>query len=88
MAGGLVIMPRVLAQSPLDLNASDALRSAIAPHVGQRLRLKLVSGQDLEGQVVSVGSSAVALTQLAGMEFFDATVRLDQVAAVIVRRPK
>jgi hypothetical protein len=30
----------------------------------------------------------VALTQLPGMELFDGTVRLDQVAAVIVRRPK
>jgi hypothetical protein len=30
----------------------------------------------------------VALTELASMEFFDATVRLDQVAAVVVRRAK
>ena len=86
--GGLVVMPRALAQSPVDLNASDAIRSAVAQQLKQRVRLKLISGQDLEGQVVSVGSNAVALTQLSGMEFFDATVRLDQVAAVIVRRAK
>jgi hypothetical protein len=48
--------------------------------------LKLVSGQDLDGQVLKVGNHAVSLTELSGAEFFDATVRLDQVAAVIVRR--
>ena len=33
-------------------------------------------------------AKAVGLTELSGMELFDATVRLDQVAAVIVRRGK
>jgi hypothetical protein len=88
LLGGLAFMPRLLAQTAVDLNAADAIRSAVSQQVGQRVRLKLVSGQDLEGQVARVGSNAVALTQLTGMELFDATVRLDQVAAVIVRRAK
>ena len=73
--------------SQIDLNA-DAIRLTLDQQVGKRVRLKLVSGQDLEGQVARVGSQAVSLTELAGMEFFDATVRLDQVAAVIIRRAK
>jgi hypothetical protein len=88
LLGGLVFIPRLLAQAAVDLNAADAMRILISQQVGQRVRLKLVSGQDLEGQVARVGTSAVALTQLTGMELFDGTVRLDQVAAVIVRRPK
>ena len=36
--------------------------------------------------MAKVGTQAVALTELSGMEFFDATIRLDRVAAVIVRR--
>ena len=86
--GGLVLMPRLRAQAAIDLNAGDIVRSAVGQQVGQRVRLKLVSGQDLEGQVVRVGTNAVALTQLAGMELFDATVRVDQIAAVIIRRAK
>ncbi len=50
--------------------------------------MKVVSGQDLDGKVVKVGSQVVVLSELSGMELFDATVRLDQVAAVIVRRGK
>lgn len=88
LLGGLAWMPRLAAQTAPDLNAGDALRAAVAQQVGQRVRLKLVSGQDLEGQVARVGTNAIALTQLTGMELFDATVRVDQVAAVIVRRAK
>jgi hypothetical protein len=32
-----------------------------------------------------VGAHAIIVTELSGMEFFDATVRIDQVASVIVR---
>jgi hypothetical protein len=71
--------------SQIDLNAANAMRLALDERVGQRIRLKLVSGQDIEGQVARVGSQAVVLTQLTGLEFYDGTVRLDQIAAVIVR---
>jgi hypothetical protein len=69
----------------IDLNA-NSIQAAIAQQAGKRVKLKLVSGQDIEGVVAKVGTQAVSLTELTGMEFFDATVRVDQVAAVIVRR--
>ena len=64
------------------------IQQALQGQSGKRVKVKLASGQDLEGQVEKVGANAVVLTQLSGMEFYDATVRLDQVAAVIVRRAK
>jgi hypothetical protein len=85
--GGAGFATRTMAQnSQIDLSSQDSLRQTIQQQVGKRVKLQLVSGQDLEGQVARVGSQAVSLTELTGMEFFDATVRLDQVAAVIVRR--
>lgn len=76
----------VLADDPgADLNSPDAIRHTLEQQVGKRVKLKLVSGQDLEGKVSKVGSQAVIVSELSGMEFFDATVRVDQVAAVIVR---
>jgi len=85
--GGASFATRTMAQnSQIDLSSQDSVRQTIEQQVGKRVKLKLVSGQDLEGQVSKVGNHAVSLTELAGMEFFDATVRLDQVAAVIVRR--
>ena len=61
------------------------IREALEQQMGKRVKLKLVSGQDLEGKVMEVGSEVVIVNELAGIEFFGATVRLDQVAAVIVR---
>lgn len=85
--GGAGLATVTLAQnSQIDLSSSETMHQTIQQQVGKRVKLKLVSGQDLEGQVVKVGNEAVQLTELTGMEFFDATVRLNQVAAVIVRR--
>lgn len=65
--------------------APESLKQALDSQVGKRVKLKLTSGQDLEGTVASVTAQTVQLTQLAGSEFFDAAVRLDHVSAVIVR---
>jgi len=89
LVGEAVTVPLTLAEEPsVDLNSPDAVRQTLEQQQGKRVKVKLVSGQDLDGKVAKVGTQALALTELSGMEFFDATVRLDQVAAVIVRRGK
>ena len=69
----------------MEVNA-DAIKVNLQRQVGKRVRLRLLPGQDVEGTVVAVGTAAVHVARLAaGMEFFDAAVRLDQIAAVITR---
>lgn len=88
-AGGAVVVPVTSAEEPvIEVNRQEALRQALESQTGKRVKVKLLSGQDLDGKVAKVGTQALVLTELSGMEFFDATVRLDQVAAVIVRRGK
>ena len=85
--GSAGLVTRTMAQNnQIDLSSADSMRQAIEQQAGKRVKLKLISGQDVEGVVAKIGSQAVSLTELTGMEFFDATVRIDQVAAVIVRR--
>ncbi|MBA5873873.1 MAG: hypothetical protein GDA66_04890 [Nitrospira sp. CR1.2] len=72
----------------VELNSPEVVRQVLELQVGKRVKVKLLSGQDLDGKVTKVGTQAVTLSELSGMEFFDATVRLDQVAAVIVRHTK
>lgn len=89
LSGGNVTVPFAQAEEPtVELNSPDVLRQILEQQVGKRVKIKLLSGQDLDGKVAKVGTQAVGLTELSGMELFDATVRLDQVAAVIVRRGK
>ena len=87
MGSRVVSVPTVSAEEAtiLDLNSPDAIKQALEQQVGKRVKMKLESGQDLEGKVAKVGSHAVQLSELSGMEFFDATVKLDEIAAVIVR---
>jgi hypothetical protein len=74
-------------ESQVNLNEADAMRLAFNEQMGKRVRVRLSSGEDIEGQVARVGTAAVALTQLTGQEFFNATINLEEVAAVIVRAP-
>lgn len=79
-----------VASAQAQTNAAGAqnpgsIRDALEQQLGKRAKLKLVSGQDLEGKITEVGNEVVIVSELTGMEFFGATVRLDQVAAVIVR---
>ena len=64
---------------------SPSIKSALEVRTGKPAKIKLVSGQDIEGRVQSVGAEVVIIAELTGMEFFSATVRIDQVAAVIYR---
>ena len=64
---------------------SPTIKSALEVRTGKPAKIKLVSGQDIEGRVQSVGAEVVVIAELTGMEFFSATVRIDQVAAVIYR---
>ena len=68
-----------------DLNAPEVIKHALEQQVGKRVKVRLKGGQDLEGKVAKVGTHAVLLTELTGMEFFDATVKLEEVSAVIVK---
>ena len=77
-------MPAAAQDPALEVNA-DAIKVNLERQVGKRVRLRLVSGQDVEGTVVAVGTAAVQIGRLAGMDFFDGVVRLDQIAAVMVR---
>lgn len=72
-------------ESTVDLNSPDVMKSALEQHLGKRVKVKLESGQDIEGKVAKVGSHALSLTELTGMEFFEATVKLDDITAVIVK---
>ena len=86
LGGALFLVPvSVSAQDPaLEVNA-DAIKVNLERQMGKRVRLRLLSGQDVEGTVVAVGTAGVHVGRLVGQEFFDAVVRLDQIAAVIVR---
>ena len=69
----------------VDLNSPDVIKPVLEQQVAKRVKVKLESGQELEGKVAKIGSHAIQLAELTGVEFFDATVKRDEIAAVIMK---
>ena len=74
------------AQSKIELGSEgDDLRTVISKQVGQRVELRLSSGDKIAGKVEKVTVNAVHLSSITGQELFDAAVAISHVSAVLVR---
>lgn len=78
LAGFVLAVPALAAEAP-------TVRDVLQAQQGKPVTVR-VDGEELTGTVQAVGAQTVQLGELAGKEFFDATVRLDSIDAVIVRR--
>ena len=84
----LALTATSLAQSKVGFAPDDTAASVLKRQAGQRVELRLKSGEKLAGKVEAVGEKTVHLSALTGPEFFDAVVLLDDVSAVIIRTGK
>src|SRR5690349_16828449 len=75
----------VLAESPLDLQANDTVRTVLERQVGKSVELRLKSGEKIGGKLEKVTQAVAHLSQLSDASFYDAAVDVDSVAAVVVR---
>ena len=71
--------------APLTVSKSDTVAGLLAAQKGNRVTIKLQSGEELSGKVITVGDQVLQLGELAGKEFFDAVIPLGSVVAVIIR---
>lgn len=68
------------------VSAGDsALAKALKDREGKIATVLLTSGTELTGKVSNVSDDSVKLSELAGKEFFDAVIDMDDVQAVVVR---
>ena len=67
------------------VSGGTTVHDLLAKRVGKAVTLRLEGGEELSGKVQAVGDKVVVLSPVAGRDFFDAAVRLDDVAAVLVR---
>ncbi len=73
------------AEGKVDFQTSDTVKTVLERQAGQKVELRLTSGEKLGGKVEKVGEKTVHLSAIAGQEFYDAVVVLEEVAAVLVR---
>jgi hypothetical protein len=73
------------AEDGLAVSEGTSVRDLLSKQVGKAVTLRLQGGEELSGKVQTVGGELVVLSPVSGRDFFDAAVRLDTVAAVLVR---
>ena len=82
---GALVTPPCAGAEELNIAGGDSLARVIALQKGKTVTVQLGSGQELTGQVKNVTEELAQLTGLAGKEFFDAVIPIDEIAAVMVR---
>ncbi|MFN7987997.1 MAG: hypothetical protein U0529_11020 [Thermoanaerobaculia bacterium] len=64
----------------------DTMSAVLKRLEGKTVRVRLAGGgEEIVGKLQGVGKELAHLSELSGREFFDAVVRIDQVAAVSVQ---
>jgi hypothetical protein len=81
----ILTMTTALAQTPLGFQSGDEISNVLRRQSGQKVDLRLKSGEKIGGKVESVGLKLVHLTAVSGMEYFEAVVVLEDISAVLVR---
>jgi len=71
--------------APLTIGKGDTTATVLAAQKGNRVTVRLKSGEELTGKVVTVGDHVLQLGELSGKEFFDAAIPVDSIIAVIIR---
>ncbi len=74
------------AQEPkFELNKGFGMKEILVGYEGKRIALRLESGEELEGTLVTVGDQLIHLAKLSKRDFYDAVIRIDKINAVIFR---
>jgi len=71
--------------APLTIGKGDTTANVLAAQKGNRVTVRLASGEELSGKVVTVGDHVLQLGELSGKEFFDAAIPVESITAVIIR---
>ncbi len=77
--------PAAYAQSKIDLQPNDTVRSLLERQVGKPVELRMKSGEKVSEKLEKVTDKLPHLSQLTDADFYDAAVELDSIAIVVVR---
>lgn len=70
----------------LRFEEQDSVATTLKKLEGRVVKIRLAgNGEEITGKVQKVGKDLVHVSDLAGREFFDALVRVDQISAVAVQ---
>lgn len=69
----------------VQFDTTHAMVDNLKVFVGKDVTVNLRSGKTLQGYVKSVGNSLVHIEKIAGKDFYDALIRIDDISAIEVK---
>lgn len=69
----------------LAYDPADTIVTILKKQIGQRVELRVEGSEKIAGKVEAVGDKTVHLSAIAGQEFYDAVVSIEEISAVLVR---
>ena len=69
----------------LNVGGADTLQTLLAREIGNKVTLRLTSGQELQGTVVGSGNHLVHLSKLPVNDVADAIVPINKIEAVLFK---
>ena len=83
----LVIAPAVQARSitPVEgakFDTVSSIKDNLKAHIGKDVVIHVRSGKSFQGQVKAIGDHLIHLEKIAGRDFYDALIRLEDVTTV------
>lgn len=72
-------------EQQFEMNSSDTVKTVLDQYVGKAIIITLNSGGEIQGKITKVGDALVHISKLSTMSYYDAVIRIDQIAAVKIR---
>jgi hypothetical protein len=73
------------ADDKVGFKPNDTTASVLQRQAGQKVEIRLKSGDKIAGKIEAVGESTVHVSSLTGQEFYDAIVLLEDISAIVIR---
>ena len=77
--------PQAPSRPEVKINVHESMKEILRRYKGKHIRIHLIAGNEFEGDLTEVGEDVVHLTELAGMDYYDALVRIESITALILR---
>ena len=68
-----------------EIQNSDTVKIVLERHAGKEVIVRLNSGGEIQGVVTKVGDNIVHISKISTMSYYDAVVRIDSIAAVLMK---
>lgn len=73
---------KVTSLEEVKFNTAESFADNLKPYVGKDVIVHLRSGKTIQGYVKSVGNGLLHLEKLAGRDFYDALIRMEDISAI------